>query len=178
MGGQARGHERRRAVRAVTAVAAVPLILAHVAISLLVLSPRQGDTVEPDADAVVLAQRTLGGVDHTAFTVRLDGEQVGGPIDVRVGDSVTIPLPRMEPGPHRLEIGYRPDVDEPARTATVDFEVAGDRPGRAFGFVGDHPVRFLGLAAVILLIAEGGLLLRRRARSARATGAPGRPDVD
>jgi hypothetical protein len=158
------------AAQGAVVLASVPLILAHVAISLLVLSPRQGDTVAPDADAVILAQRTLGGVDHTDFTVRLDGEWVdgpNGPIGIRVGDSVTVSLPRMEPGPHRLEIDYRPDLDEPIRTATVDFEVAGAGTSRRSGLPASSPARLLVLGAAMALLAGGGLLLRRRARSSR-----------
>lgn len=163
----------RGAARSVVALASVPLILAHVAISLLVLSPRQGDVVIPDADALVLAQRTLGGVDHTDFTARLDGKRLDGPIGIRVGESVTVPLPRMEPGPHRLEITYRPDLDEPARTATVDFEVAGAGDARRDGLPGGGWARLLALAAAIALLAGGGLLLRRRARSSRPRSPAG-----
>ena len=144
---------------------ALPLILAHVAISLLVLSPRQGETVPPDSDAVVLAQRTLGGVDQTTFRAELDGRPLGSPVDIPVGDSVTIPLRGLAPGPHRLEVGYRPDVDEPARSATVDFTVAG---AGASGQSGS--VRLAVLLAVAL--AGFGLLIGWRARSSRSQSRP------
>lgn len=173
MGGRAKDRTGRAAgtVWATGALAAVPLILAHVAISLLVLSPRAGQTVAPDTDAVIVAQRTLGGVDDTTFTTRLDGERVGGTVGIRVGDSVTVPLPRMAPGPHRLEIDYRPDLDEPSRTATVDFEVTGAGAGSQ-GLLDDGLVRLLVVVAAIVLAVGGGLLLRRRARSSRPPSRP------
>jgi hypothetical protein len=148
------------------ALAALPLILAHVAISLLVLSPRQRQTVPPDSDAVVLAQRTLGGVDATTFTVRLDGKRLGGALSIRVGERITVPLRGLATGPHRLEIDYRPDVDEPGRSATVEFEVGGATGSSRL------LVRVAGAAGLVLL--AGGLPLVRRGRRARR-GVPARP---
>jgi hypothetical protein len=142
---------------------AFPLILAHVAISLLVLSPRQGETVPPDSGVVVLAQRTLGGVDGTTFTVRLDGKRLGVPVSIRVGQRTTVPMRGLDPGPHRLEIDYRPDVDEPGRSETVEFEVGGAGSSRLL-------VRVAGTAGLVLLVS-GGVLLARRAR----TSAPRPP---
>ena len=144
----------------------LPLILAHVAISLLVLSPRQGETVPPDSDAVVLAQQTLGGVNHTTFTAELDGRTLGPPVDIPVGDSVTIPLRGLAPGPHRLEVVYRPDIDELARSATVDFTVAGARASPPGGSVR------LGVAVLAVALAGLGLLLGWRARSSRPPSRP------
>lgn len=129
------------------------------------LSPRQGEIVPRDSEAVVLAQRTLGGVDHTVFTAQLDGRRLGSPVDIPVGDSVTIPLRGLAPGPHRLEIRYRPDVDEPARSATVDFTVAGVGSARRSVFGSSSPQ--LAVLALVVALAGGGLLLGRRARSSR-----------
>jgi hypothetical protein len=178
MGGDPANQAPRRAAQAVAALTAAPLlvplfaplILAHVAISLLVLSPRQGETVQPDTGIVVLAQRTLGGVDHTVFTARLDGRPLGEPVDIPVGDRVTIPMRGLAPGHHRLEIDYRPDLDEPTRSATVDFEVAGAGSPRGT-FPGSGPAR-LAVLALLVLLTGGGLLLGRRARSSRRPRMP------
>jgi hypothetical protein len=78
----------------------------------------------------------------------------------------------MEPGAHRLEIDYRPDLDEPTRTATVDFEVAGAGTSHPGGFLASGAARVLVPAAAIVLLAAGGLLLRR-GRSSRSKSPAG-----
>jgi hypothetical protein len=155
--------------------AALPVVLAHVAVSLVVLSPRQGATVPPDSELVLLAQRTLGGVDRTTFTVQLDGHLLdprtgrratagGATTRIAVGERATIPLRGLAPGAHQIEVDYRPDRDEPARATTVDFRVSADRP-RALLL----PV---AVSASVLLAAAAGLLVRRRASGRRREATP------
>jgi hypothetical protein len=79
---------------------------------------------------------------------------------------VTIPLRGLSPGPHRLEVGYRPDIDEPARSATVDFTVAGAGSNRQSGSVR------LAVVVVTVALAGFGLFLGWRARSSRPQSRP------
>jgi hypothetical protein len=147
------------------------IVVAHVAISMIVLSPRAGEVVPPDSEVVVFAQPTLGGVDGTTFTVAVDGRpldpRTGGfaprpvPVAVRVGERATVPMRDLPPGDHRLEITYQPDTDEPPHSLTVDFRV-GAEPG-------PRSAAPKVAAIVVALILLGGFLARRRTRLAEGS---------
>jgi hypothetical protein len=60
-------------VSAALVVAASGPAAAHVAITLAIVSPTSGAVVGPDANVIVFANRTLGGLDAVRFTVSVDG---------------------------------------------------------------------------------------------------------
>jgi hypothetical protein len=112
-------------------VAATPA-QAHVPIVLLVMAPQDGQTVGPNPQVVIYAQRTLGGIDQVAYTLTLDQKPVdpasgdvgaARPAQIRAGQQTHVPLHDLAPGQHRLALRYRPDRDEPAMSDTVAFTV-------------------------------------------------------
>lgn len=125
---------KRTALGLVLAVALLAgPVRAHVAIILLVVAPEDGATLGPDTELVVRAQPALNGVEETSFTVTLDGRPLDPgtgrladdtrPIPIRLHETERIPLRGLEPGPHRVTVTYRPDVDAAPRKETVVFSV-------------------------------------------------------
>jgi hypothetical protein len=105
---------------------------AHVPIVLLVMAPQDGQTVDPNPQIDIYAQRTLGGVDQVAYTLTLDQRPIdpasgrisaARPTPIRAGQHAHVPLHDLAPGQHRLELRYRPDNDEPVMGDTVAFTV-------------------------------------------------------
>ena len=140
---------------------------AHVPIVLLVLAPQAGQTVDADPQAVIYAQRTLGGVDQVAYTLTLDQHPIdpttgrtGGtqPAQIRAGQQAHVPLHHLNPGQHTLSVRYRPDRDEPVMGDNVAFTV---RPTTAAGVQPTVPIA-VGLALAAVAGATAWLARRRR----------------
>lgn len=140
---------------------------AHVPIVLLVLAPQAGQTVDADPQAVIYAQRTLGGVDQVAYTLTLDQHPIDATTgrtgatqsaQIRAGQQAHVPLHHLNAGQHTLSVRYRPDRDEPVMGDNVAFTV---RPATAGGGQPTVPIAAgLGLAA--LAGATAWLARRRR----------------
>jgi hypothetical protein len=146
-------------------VADVSPAAAHVAIRLDIRSPAPDATVDSNVSVIVVAQPTLAGVDHVAFTAALDGRPVDPrtgrrvtetrPMKIPASSSRTIPLRNLPSGRHEITLRYRPDLDEQPSVASVRFTVrraAGQ--GRLVGIV----------AGTATLLGAGAVGLRLHAR--------------
>jgi hypothetical protein len=123
-----------------TAIAGLlPLVLppaagAHTAIRLDIRAPAPDAVVSRHTDAIIAAQPMLGDQASVSFTATIDGTGVdprtGRPTRrlraVRIAASRTrhIPLRSLTAGTHQLSIVYRPDMDEPVTSTTVEFSIA------------------------------------------------------
>jgi hypothetical protein len=155
---------RRALVRALGMIALALVLLpglgvrpaqAHVPIVLLVLAPKDGQTVTADPAVVIYAQRTLLGADQTTYTMTLDQRPIdpangpSQPGQIRAGQQARLSLHALSPGVHRLTLTYQPDSDEPAQSTSVAFTVR--RPGAGLSVV---PVGVgLGVAAAVVAAA-------------------------
>lgn len=127
---------------------------AHLAIRLDIRSPEDGAKVGRHTELVIFAQPTLAGVDHTLFTVSLDGRPIDpvtgkaaaedGQGTIAVSTTHRVPLD-LTSGRHHVVVEYRPDIDEPPRQVSVDFEV---RVGKSAPWA-----NALIAAAVMVLVA-------------------------
>jgi hypothetical protein len=127
----------------VVVLAAAHETSAHVAINILILSPAASARVGQNADAVLLAQRTLDGVVETTFSLTLDGRRVATDERIRVDQRRRIDLGRLSVGGHVLELSYLPDSDALPRRTRVRFETSPD---------GGTGVLTRGAIAVVLLV--------------------------
>lgn len=171
-----------RAVRRALAVAGMTAVLlagvapepaqAHVPIVLLVLAPKDGQTVTAGPEVVIYAQRMLLGAEQTTYTLQLDQrpiEAANGPAQpskIRAGQQVHVPLHDLRPGTHQLTITYRPDTDEPKMTTTAAFTV---RPAPAG--VPVAPVATGAGVALVAMVAAAAWWARRRRRRRLPVGA-------
>jgi hypothetical protein len=157
---------------------------AHVPIVLLVMAPQDGQTVDPNPQVVIYAQRTLGGVDQVAYTLILDQKPVdpasgrtgaAWPAPIRAGQQAHLPLHDLAPGRHRLELRYRPDKDEPVMGDSVAFTVrAPAAPSQRTMMLAVA----LGLAAAAAGAGWWARRQRRRNAGRPARGASGNPTAE
>jgi len=137
---------------------------AHIAIRLDFRSPQAGARIGPNSEAVIFAQPTLAGVSQVAFAATLDRQPIDPisgrllaqehPTVIHAGSEVRIPLRRLHAGPHRVDITYRPDVDEPITRNTVEFTVRAPESSRA--------EIVLIIAVLVAMAAVASALLIRR----------------
>ena len=174
----------RRSIRLAAAVAAsvVAVVVlsagpatAHIAILLEITQPQPGAQVGPDSDVVILAQRTLAGIDQVSYVGDLDGRPLdpatGRPTDtqtpwvIRAGQQQHITLHRLTAGLHRLSISYRPDTDEPVFHRSIDFTVIASTV---------HHRSWLPIEIGVAVVVAGAAMavgLRRRAAAHRSVVA-------
>lgn len=152
---------------------------AHLAVRLLILNPAEGGRVGADVVVRVQLQATLGGAESTTFVMRLDGTPIdadtgesqrqASPKVIRIGETVEVPLRALAPGRHEIVAEYRPDTDEPPRTARVAFIVDEARASKLV-----FAVASLTAILTTTLIARIALAVRRRRRSLQGDGEPRR----